>query len=337
MITTLNCASDIQAARELVLACGLAFEEGFDDLAGAYENDRLVAVGARAGNVLKMLAVEPSYQGGPLLGQIVTALVERGIIAGLGSLFIYTKPEFVTTFEALNFVLLADQGRVALLEFGHGLERWLATSRALVKPGRNGGTVINANPFTLGHRHLIETASRQVDTLYVFVVREDRSVFPFDLRYRLVREGISDLSNVTLLDTSHYAVSNATFPTYFLKAKDPVAQIQMELDVTLFASRIAPAFGITTRFVGTEPYCAMTDSYNGAMKRILPVYGIQLVEIERKQTEGAAISASRVRKLLADDKVAEIAPLVPPSTRSYFDTLDAKFLLQKLQQPRGKT
>lgn len=38
-----------------------------------------------------------------------------------------------------------------------------------------GAIVMNCNPFTLGHRYLIETASKQVDTLYIFVVEENKS------------------------------------------------------------------------------------------------------------------------------------------------------------------
>ncbi|MDD3179229.1 MAG: [citrate (pro-3S)-lyase] ligase [Opitutaceae bacterium] len=330
-ITSLNCASDIQEAREFVRKSGLDFEEGFDDLVGAYDNGKLVAVGARAGNVLKMIAVEPSYQGGALLGDIVSALIERGSVAGFDSLFVYTKPEYSTSFEALNFSLLASQERVALLEYGKGLERWFSSKRSLRKPGKNGGIVVNCNPFTWGHRYLIEAAARQVDNLYVFVVREDRSIFPFDIRYQLVREGVSDLANVILLDTGSYAVSSATFPTYFLKKNDPAAQIQMELDVTLFAAKLAPYFGITARFVGTEPYCAMTGSYNDAMKRILPVYGIDLIEIERKQVDGSAISASRVRKLLADDDFATLGKLVPPATLSFLRTGSAGSIFDKLK------
>ena len=242
-----------------------------------------------------MLAVEPSHQGGALLGEVVTELVSRGLSAGYDSLFIYTKPEYISTFEALNFSLLANQGRVALLEYGRGFQKWLATHNADVRSGINGAVVVNCNPFTLGHRYLIESAAKQVDNLYVFVVREDRSVFPFDVRFQLVKDGVRDLTNVVVLDSSRYIVSGATFPTYFLKKDDPVARIQMELDVTLFASRIAPFFRLVRRFVGTEPTCKLTEGYNDAMRRILPVYDIELVVIERKQSAGGVISASRVR------------------------------------------
>ena len=332
MIAELVSGADRAAARELVERNGLSFEEGCDELFGVFESGHLVATGGRAGNILKMLAVEPSHQGGALLGEVVTELVSRGLSAGYDSLFIYTKPEYISTFEALNFSLLANQGRVALLEYGRGFQKWLATHNADVRSGINGAVVVNCNPFTLGHRYLIESAAKQVDNLYVFVVREDRSVFPFDVRFQLVKDGVRDLTNVVVLDSSRYIVSGATFPTYFLKKDDPVARIQMELDVTLFASRIAPFFRLVRRFVGTEPTCKLTEGYNDAMRRILPVYDIELVVIERKQSAGGVISASRVRELIARQEFSQLEEYVPATTLAYLKSAAADPIRKQLQQ-----
>lgn len=331
MIAELVSGSDIAEARILIENNGLSFEAGFDELFGIHEDGELIAVGARAGDILKMLAVEPSHQGGSLLGEIVTELVQRGFAAGFESLFIYTKPEYATTFEALNFTLLASQGKVTLLEYGKGLKKWLASKSTLLRPGLNGAIVVNCNPFTLGHRYLVESAARQVENLYLFVVREDRSVFPFDIRFRLVHEGVRHIGNVIVLDTSRYIVSGATFPTYFLKKDDPVAHIQMELDITLFSSRIAPFFGITRRFVGTEPYCKLTSSYNEAMKSLLPLYGIELVEIERKQASSGVISASRVRELIQNNDLSQLNDYLPVSTLAFLASKEADPIRNQLQ------
>ena len=114
--------------------------------------------------------------------------------------------------------------------------------------------MVNCNPFTLGHRYLIEAAAAEVDTLYVFVVQEDRSVFPFAVRERLVREGTADLENVVVLASSWYAVSQVTFPAYFLKADESAAELQMEVDLVLFGKYLAPFFHVGRRFIGVEPY-----------------------------------------------------------------------------------
>jgi [citrate (pro-3S)-lyase] ligase len=332
MITELHSRSDIQAARSLLERSDLSFEEGFDEMVGIYEMDKLVAVSARAGNILKMFAVEPSHQGGTLLADMVTELVGRGLSAGFESLFVYTKPEYISTFEAYNFSLLASQEQVALLEYGKGLERWLSSNRSLLRPGTNGAVVMNCNPFTRGHRYLIEQVAGQVDNLYLFVVTAERSVFPFPVRMRLVREGVANFPNVLVLETSHYAVSNATFPTYFLKKDAPVARIQMELDLLLFCSRIAPFFRITRRFAGSEPCCGLTHQYNETMKRILPLYGITLTEIERKQSSSnGVISASRVREALTTNNLSLLEEMLPETTLTFLRSSEADFIRDKLR------
>jgi [citrate (pro-3S)-lyase] ligase len=331
VIAQLACGADITAAKDLIERNGLSFESGFDEIYGIHENGELIATGARAGNILKMLAVDPAYQGGSILGELLTGLVSAGLAAGFESLFVYTKPEYSTSFQSLNFTLLASQEKVALLEYGKGLRNWLESKKSLIRKGINGAVVVNCNPFTNGHRYLLETAASQVDTLYVFVVKEDRSIFPFDIRYRLVKEGVRDLGNAVVLDTSRYIVSGATFPTYFLKKDDPVARIQMELDATLFASRIAPFFGITRRFVGSEPNCKLTCGYNETMQRILPLYGIELTVIERKQASSGAISASRVRELLARDDLSRLAECVPASTLAFLVSDDAAAIRKQLR------
>jgi [citrate (pro-3S)-lyase] ligase len=332
MITELHSVHDINAAKALIESNDLSFEPGCDEMFGIHDDGELVAVGCRAGNILKMLAVEPTRQGGPLLGEIVTELVMRGLSAGFESLFIYTKPEYVMTFEALNFKLLANQGRVVLMEYGKGLRNWLSSKNSLIRDGLNGAVIMNCNPFSFGHRYLVENAARQVDNLYIFVVREDRSVFPFEVRYRLVQEGVKDLPNVIVLDTSHYIVSSATFPTYFLKKNDQAALIQMELDIILFAAKIAPFFKITRRFVGTEPCCPLTDSYNDTMKRLLPVYGIELVEIARREVSNGVISASTVREMLAAGELEHLKEYVPETTLSFLMSDEAGAIRKQLQQ-----
>ena len=88
---------------------------------------------------------------------------------------------------------------------------------------------------------------------------------------------------------------------------------QADLDIALFAQKIAPTLSITRRFVGTEPFCPITARYNQRMAEELPRYGIQLIQLPRKD----AISASRVRQLLRQGRLADIQPLVPETTYAY--------------------
>ena len=238
-------------ARRLVEAQGLSYE-ACDDVVGIYEQGRLVATAGRAGEVLKLFAIDEAHQGGQTLGRLLDALTALARADGREVLLVFTRPGQASSFAAYNFRLLASGSEAALLEHGGGLEAYLARHAGLRRPGANGAVVVNGNPFTLGHLHLVETAASRVSTLYLFVVREDRSVFPFEARLAMAKAATSHLPNVVVLDTSRYAVSAATFPSYFLRRTDRAARAQMEVDATLFAAHVAPAFSIERRLVGEE-------------------------------------------------------------------------------------
>ena len=224
---------------------------------------------------------------------------------------------------------------MALLEFGGGLERDPTAHVGLRRPGRGGAVVANANPFTLGHLYLVETAARLARTVYLFVVREDRSVFPFDVRYRLAAAATRHLSNVVLLETSRYAVSAGTFPSDFLKRNDEVGRAQMLTDVQLFARHLAPAFGITCRFVGHEPYCPTTAVYNAAMAEVLPDHGIEPVEVQRAAGADGFISATRVREALARGDLDAAAGMVPPPTLEFLHSPAGAAICARLAREKG--
>ena len=176
-----------------------------------------------------------------------------------------------------------------------------------------GVVVMNCNPFTLGHRYLIEQAAKQVERLYVMVVREDCSLFAYTERKAMVEQGVADIENVTVIDGSDYAISRATFPTYFLKRLDDAADTQMLLDLDLFRRHITPALGATVRFIGTEPTDQLTRRYNQLMHEALK----DVREIDRLAKDGNAVSASRVRKAMEQGDMNTIRQLVPPTTLPY--------------------
>lgn len=321
----------VQEAQELIESQGLRFEPEFDDLVGIYENAKLIACGARAGYVLKMITIAPSHQGTDALGRLVTNLVMSAFSAGHSTVFVFTPPQNVATFEALNFHMLAMHSRAALLEYGPGLDEYLASHASEVFPGDNGAVVVNANPFTLGHLHLVEYAAGKVNHLYLFVVREDASEFPFDVRFRLAKEAMAHIGNVIVLDTSRYAVSSGTFPSYFLKRLDDAARIQMRLDVLLFAERIAPPFHIACRFVGQEPQSQVTAAYNKVMAAVLKAHSIRWVELPRLAANGFPISAKRVRELFAKGDFENIRGLVPAPTLAYLQSPEAGAIAARLR------
>ncbi len=145
----------------------------------------------------------------------------------------------------------------------------------------------------------------------------------------MVQEGLRDLPRVIVHQAADYVISAATFPTYFIKEKVRGEKAGCQLDLELFGKRIAPALKITTRFVGTEPVCAVTGHYNEEMKKILPGHGISVMEIERKRSGGEAISATEVRKWYEKGDFEGMRNLVPETTLEY---LEKK---KKGQRPKG--
>lgn len=206
-------------------------------------------------------------------------------------------------------------------EYRHRLKVYLETIQEQTKEipdtATIGAIIMNCNPFTLGHQYLIEWAAGQVDYLYIFVVQEDRSVFPFEDRMKLVQAGIKQYENVRVFPSGEFILSYHTMPSYFQKEELQNVQIDASGDVELFSRYIAPVLGISVRFVGEEPLDRVTDQYNRAMEKILGRHGIDFVEIPRKETQGRPISASLVRKLLEEQAWDGISRLVPETTLAY--------------------
>lgn len=199
------------------------------------------------------------------------------------------------------------------------LEDYLERLPNKVDAEKIGSIVMNCNPFTKGHRYLIEIAASRVDILYIFVVQENKSVFPFEDRYQLVVDGTKDLQNVVVLPSGKFIISSFTFPGYFVKGDNKEAVIDASDDLLIFAKRIAPRLGITIRFAGSEPIDKVTRQYNQQMAKILPEYGISFKEITRMNNTdtGEIISASYIRKLIAEENYEKLKTMVPDVTYKY--------------------
>ncbi len=186
--------------------------------------------------------------------------------------------------------------------------------------GRTTGAIImNCNPFSRGHHYLIEQARKQVELLIVFVVEEDESLFPFEERFRLVKEGTKDMENVMVVPSGNFILSRNNFREYFSKEEDEVIALNAEYDIGIFADYIAKPLHITYRFAGQEPEDRVTNIYNEAMRKVLPQKEIFFIEFPRTEIEGEIISASRVRKALKDGELEKAWKLVPNTTRKYLE------------------
>ena len=194
--------------------------------------------------------------------------------------------------------------------------------------------VMNANPFTLGHQYLVQQAAAENDIVHLFGLSEDCSLIPYQIRKKLMLEGCASFSNVCYHDSGPYIISNATFPSYFLKDEAEVILEHALLDLDIF-SKIAEKLHISARYVGEEPYSQVTGIYNQIMKSELPNYGIQCIEIPRLRIHGKSISASNVRLALKHEDNALLKTLVPESTYQYFTDLVSQEIREKIQSAKN--
>ena len=319
--------------QSLLHSCGIRPEQSISYCAGLYQQNRLVATGSLYENIIKCVAVQEEHQGGKAVSVLLSHLLSTVIGDGYTSCYVYTKPQSARSFQELGFRELARvENQLVFLEKAiHGFTEYLKELQKQRIPGQAAGIVMNANPFTLGHQHLIEYAAKESEALHVFVLSEELSVFPADIRLELVRQGVHHLPNVKVHPTGDYMVSAKTFPSYFLKEDTPVAKIQASLDAVIFRDHIAPAVGITRRYVGEEPLSEVTRIYNESMKEIFEG-SIDFIIIPRLEQGGTVISASRVRALLAAGKTEETEPLLPKTTFAYLTSPEGKALIQKLKQ-----
>ena len=343
---------------------GLRFDDMHYYAAITDDDGEMIAGGGLKGNVIKCVAVDDAHKGEAIANTLISHLIAHANEKGHSNVMLFTKPKNRQLFESLSFRLLAEAPEAVLMETGiGGINNMVEQLKKIKEEGEvckennqeckkeektnlntspsqhhntttpqplttttplRGVVVMNCNPFTLGHRYLIEQAAKQVERLFVMVVREDCSLFAYAERKAMVEQGVAHLKNVTVIDGSEYAISQATFPTYFLKRLDDAADTQMLLDLDLFRRHIAPALGATIRFVGTEPTDQLTRRYNQLMHEVLA----DVRETARLEKEGNAVSASRVRKAMEQGDMSTIRQLVPPTTLPY---IIAQLATQALQ------
>jgi [citrate (pro-3S)-lyase] ligase len=257
--------------------------------------------------------VDPARQGEGLTASLLTALRQEAHAEGHSHLFLYTKPRNKMLFEPLFFYPVAQTKNVLLMESVRGgiqnhLNSLIAPQEPPKKGERIGAIVMNANPFTFGHRFLAEKAAGECKHVYIFVLSEDKSEYSAADRMDMVQAGTAHLKNVTVLPTGPYLISEATFPKYFLKDRETAQREHYVLDLAVFTRWFVPHFKITHRYAGSEPTCVVTEGYNRAMEDLLPQAGVSFRQIPRCELEGAAISASVVRREGSEERLRKLVP-----------------------------
>ncbi|MBP3242193.1 MAG: [citrate (pro-3S)-lyase] ligase [Oribacterium sp.] len=344
---------------------GIHLDKNLDYTAAMLDDDyNVIATGSCFGNTLRCMAVSSDHQGEALMNDIVSHLIEYQYMRGNYHLFMYTKCNTALFFNSLGFreiarmeeenIVFMENKRTGFKDYLENLRKesieqlekmegdtassYLSVLRSDgedsgLKPAEGvkiGAVVMNANPFTMGHRYLVEKAMEGCDILHLFMVSEDASLVPFSVRKKLIEEGTSDLGNIIYHDSGSYIISSATFPAYFQKGDNAVIKSQAGIDLHVFEG-IADKLHVNARYVGDEPTSLVTGIYNDIMAEALPKAGVECYIIPRKEFEGKAISASTVRKLIHDGNTEAIKDLVPETTYRFFTSEEAKPVIERIK------
>lgn len=330
-ITTIAPTTDspvMEQVRALLERVDISIDGDVEILALAWDDGELIGCMGLAGPVVKSAAIAPDHQGRNLMGILLTEIRYLALERGHSKLFLYTKPQYEQQFATAGFHLLATvPGLVVLMEDDtHGLSDYLSElAKSKVSGERIAGIVVNANPFTLGHQYLLQTAAQECDHVHVFVVGEDVSQFKYEDRYELVKAGVAALpeaERITVHPGSRYIVSRASFPQYFLKEDADISRAFTGIDLQLFRNHIAPVLGIRHRYVGTEPASEITNRYNEEMLHWLTVPSdyppIEVHIVDRVGREGIDfISASKVRACIQAGDLETLERMLPATTYEF--------------------
>lgn len=322
---------------QLLLNEGIQRDNNLDCICVMYDEDyQVIATGSCFENTLRCFAVRNDHQGEGLLNELISYLIEIQYERGNYHIFLYTKINTAPFFRDLGFyeIVRVDGCMVFMENRRNGFSDYIKKLLRLKQEGSSAAIVMNANPFTFGHQYLVECATKEYDFVHVFVLNEEASLIPFKVRKMLVEQGVSHLSNVICHESGPYMISNATFPSYFLKDENTIIQTHAKLDIEIF-TKIASALAIECRFVGEEPFSQVTSLYNEVMRTELPKKGIACRVIERKQSDDVVISASTVRLAIKDENWELLQKMVPQTTFEFFRSCEAESIIHRLKNEKN--
>ncbi|MCX5773063.1 MAG: [citrate (pro-3S)-lyase] ligase [Fusobacteria bacterium] len=314
----------------------LEYEEGIDTTINLYINSELVGTGSKEKDVFKCFAIAKSIQGSGALSKLLSILQSECNQNSIFHFFLFSKIENLDVFEKTLFQEVAHTERVVLFEGGIGriesILKALASKLELNSHVKRSAIVMNCNPFTKGHRYLIETASQESEEVIVFVLEEDLSLFDTQSRFEMVKLGVEDLKNVKVILSGEYIISSKTFPTYFLKKNDDMTQVYTNLDVTIFGKYFCEILGIDKRYIGTEPNCNITECYNLSIQNLLPQFGVEVKVLKRIESAEGVISASKVREYIKKSEYEKLSDMLPESTIKFLQSEKGRRCVEKIQK-----
>lgn len=302
------------------------------------DNGKIVGTGSVDGKVMKYFFIEENYKGRGILAMIYNALLNYLLDKNELDYYVFTIPSNDYIFKGIGLNEVLSTSRVSLFEGGFSsYEKWIKSIKSKLNPDvkNRGAIVANCNPMTKGHKYLIDYARSKVDELIVFIVEEDKSAFSTAERYSIVKNEYKDDEDVVVVLGGSYIISQATFPTYFIKKVDDSTDIYTELDATMFAKKIAKDLDISIRFVGDEPIDMLTAKYNENLQKSSDKNELLLEKIDRIKDNGDYISASKVRRLIKEGRVEESYPLLTQSTIDFLESEEGQRKILEIQKKRS--
>lgn len=311
----------------------LDYEYDIDYSILVYDESVLIATASLSNNVMKCFLVINEYAGKNITNLMFSHLVNVLNQKKIFHYFVYTTPNNELIFKSLNMKKIVETMNTVLLEGGEEITNVLMNLKKEYKVSDNkkACVIINANPMTLGHVFLIETAANENDEVLVFVVSEDLSSFPFIDRFEIIKKATSHLKNIIVLPTLSYLVSKITFPKYFLKEDQLIKDEQTLIDVLVYKEFYTKIFNIKRRYLGEEPFSFNTDKYNKVLKDHL---GGHITIITRKKVGSHVVSASLVRKLIKANKLKKIKKYVPLATYDYLISESGLEIINKIKESK---
>jgi [citrate (pro-3S)-lyase] ligase len=309
-----------KALLTLLSANGLTLDPLVTLTLGVWESERLIGTVSVFKQSIRSFAVALEYQGTNLIGLLVDEAVGRIYAKGYSNVFVLSSQYSARSFEFLGFsvIMKTAMGYLLMERQNRGVEAYcknLSDFKVCIED--IGAIVMNGNPFTLGHLHLVEFAAKRCAFLYIWVVKEQTGGLPYETRLHLIRKGTAHLKNIFILEGSDYIAARATFPSCFRIASEDMIALYADLDLKIFGHYLARQLGIKKRFVGAEKNCSTTSSYNRHMKKILPLYGIEVIETERLAMDGETINTAHVRECILEGNFQKMAATLPASTYEY--------------------
>lgn len=285
-----------------------------------WSEKKIIATCSKKNNLIKCVAISPEYSNLNILNKLLTIIIKQIVSEKYDESLIITKREYKKIFEDLNFLSIYQNDMICFLTNRKDkFDKYVNYVKSSKQEADSAIIVMNANPFTNGHKYLIETASNENELVYVVLVKEDVSLFTYDERMLMLKKGTDHLKNIIILEGSKYIVSKTFFPSYFIASPDEVVKQQAMLDIKMFSKIFIENLNIKKRYLGEEPLSNTTKIYNDTIKNVLSEINIEVKIIKRLEENGEVVSASKVRELLLNEDLLSIKKITPSTTFEFIN------------------